>query len=332
MAGYNLFEHALLTGKSALQFSSAAQWLSKPCSTANLFAGLATQTATCGLVDPNNQILKHSTFCSALLMGRWAACGYPTITMGHRTAAALMSTRIRPEDATEFVCIPWPAFAVKLPGDLLAIESRGSALSAGLLLATCLDSDVINTDTPQDFETTWWSEGEKRWWWRIIADDGISAPWCDPRIFALYMGATLWGFNQSTADLATEDGGSSDRQFAHWDLQEVKELDKRSDQLSRALTLSCCLHMSQRASGIATVEERKSKFRPGDILPQYTEYEIRSNASLNLHHAVRDYIRIGGSAPTVRHLVQPHWKRVAHGPQFSLRRLQWIDAYMRGEG
>lgn len=42
----------------------------------------------------------------------------------------------------------------------------------------------------------------------------------------------------------------------------------------------------------------------------------------------------GGSSPrrrlTTRHVVRGHWTHQPHGPQKSLRRLQWVDDYIRG--
>ena len=33
---------------------------------------------------------------------------------------------------------------------------------------------------------------------------------------------------------------------------------------------------------------------------------------------------------TTRHVVRGHWTHQPHGPQKSLRRLQWVDDYIRG--
>ncbi|OMG10519.1 hypothetical protein BKH07_06345 [Actinomyces naeslundii] len=33
---------------------------------------------------------------------------------------------------------------------------------------------------------------------------------------------------------------------------------------------------------------------------------------------------------TARHVVRGHWTHQPHGPQKALRRLQWIDDYIRG--
>lgn len=37
-----------------------------------------------------------------------------------------------------------------------------------------------------------------------------------------------------------------------------------------------------------------------------------------------------GRRLTTRHVVRGHWKNTPHGPGASLRRLQWIDDYIRG--
>jgi len=79
------------------------------------------------------------------------------------------------------------------------------------------------------------------------------------------------------------------------------------------------------------VKVRSSKVRPGDELPPYTSYELQSAIRINLHQAMRDFVAHGGKAPTVQSLVAGHWKRQAHGPQNSLRRLQHIQPYWRGD-
>lgn len=42
----------------------------------------------------------------------------------------------------------------------------------------------------------------------------------------------------------------------------------------------------------------------------------------------------GGGGPrrrlTTRHVVRGHWTHQPHGPQRALRRLQWVDDYIRG--
>jgi hypothetical protein len=278
----------------------------------------------------------NSIYANALVAGRWAMCGYPTITMGHRTAAAFCSTKMRPEDATEFVRSPWPAFVVRLPNGLFFVEDHGRMREAEVLIATCLKANEV----PMSRENAEQYPGEDRWWWKLCAASDLKRPdWMDPNAASIFDGISLWGFNMPTHSMADPDGGEGEDGYIRWETQTTEDSDRRTERLCRSLLLAVCMYLSgdpreraERASesGV-TVRERKSKQREGDELPQYTSFEVQSSIKLDLHHAIRDYVHKGGSVPSVQTLVHGHWKRVAIGVGRTGRKLVHIQPYWRGD-
>lgn len=276
--------------------------------------------------------LQQTVLNNALLVGRWAACGFPTITLGHRTAAAFCGTKMRASDAAEFVRPPWPAFCIRLPTDLLSIEHDGKPYGAEVLLATALWPTEIR-EKPTTERAVHQPSDQHRWWYKIAAshkDIGVSDP-----TKGFFSGMSLWGFNLATQNL----GERADESWEQWETEPTADSDERSQQLGRALLLSACMYLCgdprERAQRLSesgvTVRERKSKYREGDLLPQYTEFEVTSSIKVNLHHAVRDYVEHGGSSPTVQTCVAGHWKRVAYGVGRANRRMVHVQPYWRGD-
>lgn len=318
-------------GASALAFTK--DWFTNPVSAGGRFTDLMFAMADCNPRKVPAEIYQ-SMCCNSIIGGRWAMCGFPTVTLGHRTAAAFMATKIRPEDAAEFVRAPWPAFGIRLPPDILSVEFEGTLEPGTFIAVTACDPQVLPADHALD------RPGQDRWWYKLMAPNAASGvPRHMPRyVQAYFEGISLWGFNVPTEFLAVEDGGASDETYERWDTHEVLSSDQRSDRLARAAILSTCLFLSgdpreraeRKSDGMITVTSRTSKQRDSDVLPPYTEYEVHSAIKINLHHAMRDYVRHGGSAPSVQTMAAGHWKRVAHGAAHSLRRMQYIAPYWRG--
>lgn len=291
----------------ALKFSK--RWITEPLETGYAYTktplGAAMITASLRSPDDNIEQLLLQYVGDQLALGCWAMSGFPVVTMDHRTAALLMSTRIRPDDAEEFVRPPWPAWLIKVPTPLLTIGGDTTSEDASLLLVAGVEVDR-----------------ELSWFTALFSDSGVE----------------LFNCNVPTRLLATKDlAGVSE--YERWDMgREWASSDERSNQLSRALIVGTCLHLSgdprkrvaEPVQDGVTVTSRRTQPRIGDHLPSYDEFELRSSINIDLHHVIRDYVRHGGKSPSIQTLVPGHWKRVAHGPAHSLRRMQHIQPYWRG--
>lgn len=318
--------HELRTGGHIMCEASGRQaWLEQPLAAAehNTQAMLTLLGATPDMVERS---VYNSLVADSLVSGLWAACGFPTITMGHRTAAELMATKIRPEDAREFVRAPWPAFAIRVPTPLLVVEDDGRCMDAPLILAACIQK-VNDNLSP-----------EPRWWFKLYTASpraSMQASRYPANMRGMLCSMNLWGFNIPTSYLAEKNPRDAHPDvYERWDSDIPTSRDERSEQLSRALIVGCCLQLAgdprERAEGF-TVKTRPSKHRPGDTLPPLTSVELQSSIRINLHHAMRDYVAHGGRAPSVRSLVAGHWKRQAHGEHRALRKLIHVQPYWRGD-
>lgn len=306
------FDAAREDGLHMLNFSR--EWLTNPDRPATRDCNaVANGLERMGLSQDHLDTRTREAYLTPLISGRWAMSGFPTVTMGHRTAAVLMATSIKPDDAEAFVRCPWPAFAIRLPNDLLYIDNNGQLEEAALVMVTCV----------RDWVPEW--EGD-RWFYKIISANvkftkGIG-----------HQSIGLWGYNREARDLADSHSCLLDS----WTTVARTSVDDRCDALARGLIIGTCLHLSgdprQRPQGVESkVTQRKSKQREGDELPAYDEFELHSAVKINLHHAIRDYVRHGGSSPNVQTMVAGHWKRVAFGVGHANRRLQHVLPYWRGD-
>lgn len=329
-------------GKTALGYSN--QWMKRPVQIASAFAD-ALLLAELGVkMTDVDEAMQHTLYVNALLAGVWASCGFPTVTLGHRTAAAFAATRMRPADASEFVRSPWPAFGIRLPSDLLFVEANGKLFPGTFLIVCSLPkAEVPMADhLKNDID-------EYRWWFKLLAQTPmIDAhrlqslfPTMDPNVTGYFDGVCLWGFNLGTRHLAAENPDTLDAEgtYEHWETMASTDVDTRTDRIARSLILATSLYLSGdpkeraergEADGIK-ITERKSKQREGDHLPPYTQYEVTSSITINLHHAVRDYVKQGGASPSVQTLVAGHWKRVPCGPKGANRKLVHVRPYWRGD-
>lgn len=316
----------------AIGLSCTKEWFTEPSSSGGRLTDAICRVARVDPVDlyARKPEIYQSLCCNALIAGRWAMSGYPTVQLGHRTAAAFMATKIRPDDAAAFVRCPWPGFGIRIPSDLLTIEDEGILRPVSFIGVTAVESTHVKGFEKDPVHT--------RWWYKLIAASQRETPRDLPDyVSSFFDSISLWAFNIPTEHLATKDAGAStDEAFTRWDTLPVHSSDERSEQLARSLIMSCCLYLSgdprerEARQGSITVTKRQSKQRESDTLPPYTSYEVQSSIKINLQHAMRDYVRHGGSAPTVQTMAAGHWKRVAYGHGHALRRLQHIEPYWRG--
>ena len=333
----SLFDAHRHKGLQALQFSK--RWMDQPRRTSRAFADHIYRESMGMSIDSAPPVVAQCLITDTIIAGRWAMCGFPTITMGHKTAAAFCATKMRPEDAAEFVRPPWPAFCVRLPNGLLQIDDEGVLRDATILMVTALEPESLERE--KNFRETFNQPMDQhRWWFRLSAPNFLVLPPGFPRKYMRFFdGLSLWGFNQATQYMAFPDAGEDELGYIRWETIKTEESDKRCERLARALILSACMYLSgdprelaQRAAeGGVGVTERKSKKREGDEFPQYRNFEVTSSIAINMTEALREFVRNGGSAPLDKSYVQGHWKRVPHGPGAQQRKLAHIHAYWRGD-
>jgi hypothetical protein len=235
----------------------------------------------------------------AAFLGRWAMSGYPTITLTHKTAAALMATTVSPEIANEMVHAPWPAFVVRLPTPLLYCgpDEPGTLIGA--------------------------MQSGEGWAYWMECESERTAP--------------MLGLAMSARDIACE-GDVMIVQTKDDENQNgpVSDFVARNERLYRTLILGLCLQLSDpqlRAScdrGTATRKPPRVKGRPQDTLPTYRSFDLRLAVKVDVLEAVRGYIHHGGGHPKVQSLVRGFFRKQPHGVKSSLRKTIWIEPYWRG--
>lgn len=266
-----LFDALRRVGNETNILYGSKVWMEDPITTAGRHLEKTIAISTNGNPSVFDESLRQSTFGGILISGRWAACGYPTITLGHRAAKRLMETRIDPLVADENVRAQWPAFAIRVPPGLLWIEWDGRPREVSLVMATCIDSEKVDSASESLVYLRDRSDfGKHRWWYRIFADAvELQPPWLSDNVYGFFKGITLWSFNISTELLAAVDGGSSVPGFQRWETQPKLASDELTEQRARSLILGLSdVHRT------FEIKQRKSMLRPSDLLPCYTEIEV----------------------------------------------------------
>lgn len=234
----------------------------------------------------------------------WCDQGYPQVTMGHKYAASLLSTRISPEVAKE-VKAPWRAFHIEVPSGLLKIWH-----------------DVLNEYVDIKGVLAFQLEGSK----------GLR--WC----YFAYTGTTLTmhrhGF--STEELLNKDMVGSSSYDSSAFTEEMTDVDERTSFLIGRLIVNTCLMMTDRTNVTEPKESKKkgkSRRRESDE-PHVRNYVLGKDKKLvhDCREAVRSFLETGreGSQINVQVLVAGHWKNQPHGPRMSLRKMMWVEPYWRG--
>lgn len=325
---YSLFQHLLRTAQETIPGGS--MWDTAPCDAAQAFTNYTIHVAGISNAFSDEATLR-SCWGNSLMCGLWARAGFPTIRLGHKTAASFMSTSIKPHVAEECVRAPWPAFAIRMPEPLLEIiDSNGEPQSVSVIMAASLPARLVRDAT---------DDGGNRWWYKLFASspaDEFHGLMPDS-VVGLFLGISLWGFNMTTKFLAREGDTIDDETWCRWDSLQLTGSDERTEYLARQLILSCCLYLSGNPEELAASDAPENKVRirtrvtkASAELPSVKEWEIESAININFTPAVREFVKHGGSAPKVRTMVAGHWKRVPYGKGRALRRVQHILPYMRG--
>ncbi len=236
--------------------------------------------------------------------GMWAMCGYPTIRPTHRAAASWMATNYRAEDMG-FVRPPWPSFVILVPTSMLWLTGKDSELEVTVIGA---------------------SYHEGKWDYTVSTNVPPGEP-AALRIYA-YGVSTEMMVRGGIPAVAPIEG------FAMSQDMERTGTDDRTDALARRLILGVCMYYSHQGRLSENKQVFRSKTgnrRDPDVLPDYTCWEMRSEISIDVVRAVKEWARTGvGKSPAVQGMVAGHGKWQAHGPKLSLRKWIHVQPYWRG--
>lgn len=249
------------------------------------------------LLLPQNQLAYSA---SAL----WAHQGFPQIVVGHKYAAALLATKLS-YDVADQVRPPWRSFFIEVPHGLLFVDDNlrdKEATVTGVLVSSIFHAP----------------SGKNRWAYFALTESQ----------------ATLWQHGAATEHLL---GDPEEGVWAGSGLTEKLEtLDKRCSTMIGRLILNVCLAMSDPANVKAPKDakaKKKGKHNERENSePRIRTYHLGSTPSIDCREHVAHYMRTGrtGGALNVQVMTAGHWRNVPHGPQSSLRRVQWIEPYWRG--
>jgi hypothetical protein len=292
-----------MMGFAGLQIAQQS-WLTDPIDTSWLLMNL---------IAPNlrdaPEAHQNAFLVQGMLASRWAVSGFPVVNMTHRLAATLMATSIT-ADVIEDVRLPWHAVFVRLPSQLLFIDSaeRGpvEAVTFGF---TSYDHEIGGQ--------------RKRCWSYVVSTEEEIKRESGMDAFS------IWAFHVPQEHLLSPE-------LPHqWDTINRTSTDDRTEILCRRLMVGLCLWCSdpKNLGQPKTVHHGLGhKNRDGSMLPPFKSWFLGRDIELDdrVIGAVRAYAREGGSSPKVQSLVSGHWKRQQHGPNRSLRKLIHVAPYWRG--
>jgi hypothetical protein len=297
VANESIFVTCVKNGKSLLDFKKS--WLSDPIETASDFLQRIRHTDSV-LSSSNVGAALTGMHVEMMQRGMWAMSGFPTLRPTHRAAAAWMATSF--ENAAVSFKAPWPSFMIRVPDRLLWIQGVEDVRQVVLISA---------------------AQFKGAWWYSIVTEN-------HPKEAAI----SVWAYSVPNEIMI---GKQLPVRPVEWDVLEKTSLDERTELLARRLIMGMCAHFSDPAR---LLERKTCNFRvPGksrdkreNELPSYNNWDIRSDISVDVVGAVREYARTGdGKSPKVQGLIAGHTKWQAHGPKHGLRKLIHVEPYWRGD-
>ena len=207
----------------------------------------------------------------------------------------MLATQV-PYEVLADVIPPWPAFQIDVPDGLL-----------------CGAEDAEE----RDVKTIFVAQGDDRWSYLVTrADDTVS------------------GRQDVRADEMVRESLSNETTPGDPFPANVDAEDRLLAMIGR-LIVGVCLELSSPNVDVKRVgrghgdwERRTKRGSPLPIGPRI--FRLGRDVKIDVRRAVRDYIRGGGSSPTVQSLIRGHWKLQAHGPRHSLRKRIHVEPYWRG--
>lgn len=254
---------------------------------------IAFAAATGFLYLPDQQILQMAAT-------RWVDQGLPTIQMGHKYAAALMSTSIEKADLSD-VPVPWKAFVIDVPAGLLSVEQGGKLHEVRHVLVQ---------------HQTVMVGGKPAWTYVALTESNV----------------TIWQHGLPMDELVKEFASGeinwSDYSFGF----DTNDRDDRVNLLIGRLIVGVCLTLSGKDRPVKKVgkgHKYKGNIRTASE-PLQRIFKLGKPITLDCREGVADYLDGSGKKVSVQTLVRGHWKQQAHGPGNKDRKWIQIDPYWRG--
>lgn len=229
---------------------------------------------------------------------RWAMCGAPNLTAGHRLAASMMATKI-PIDLLCEVAHPWLAYCVSIPRGIL-----------GFVCPTGCGHQVDHV--------------------RVIADPGGRD---EVYLLAVYaddgspMALTIYERPKPLARAVGDVAESMRELSSGWGAQGIAAAE-----LALRFALGSVVHLE--ASG----QHDHAKARQPSVrrnirksgAPESFTFQLKGEVRVDCRGWSRDYVASGGKSPAVQCLVRGHWKRQSWGAGSRLRKWIHVEPYWRG--
>jgi hypothetical protein len=244
------------------------------------------------LLEDGNMLMRLLLIWSAL----WSECGFPQVVIGHKTAASFMATSMPREVATDDVRLPWKAFLIRVPRDLLEFSPHREF--------------VPEPEPVSRVHVVQWNKGDIC----IL----MSSP----------LGLVAMTNPGELGDLA-ENMVDDSPPFLDEPLSDV---EKRALQLIGRLILGVCAEMSS-PDGLHAIAAcaRQASRANSSTEPSLWTYTIRRDVKVDIRDAVRAYARGERSTtPNVKVLVRGHWRRQRHGADLAGTKVIHVEPYWRG--
>lgn len=244
--------------------------------------------------------------------GKWYHYGCQSLDIEEKYAASLCATKVAPSEL-DYVKLPWPCFAVRVPKFLQPLQINGENLKVVIVNLVKYDGPVKVTGRQQLEGHTTMERYQLHLVtankYRILPTNSL-AQWADPNPANAYDEIRLVQVEHS-------------------------EIDRRQLEVIGRLVLGAVISMNDpknvRRYGTITKDPSLGSPRFGTN-NQVVLHKIGRPVKVDARETIGAYAtgRVSRS-PNVRTLVAGHWKNQPHGPKSSLRRWQHVECYWRGD-
>jgi len=234
---------------------------------------------------------------------RWADQGFPTFQLGHKYAAALMATMVRPQDVQD-IRPPFKAFLIEVPKGLLSVCHTEQDKQYPIIKV------AVHYNLRPD--------GEASWNYSALTEGPV----------------TTWKHGLPTKVLAGEEFEGAMEDWESYSFAfELGDQDERVNALISRLIVGVCLTASSpdESKPVGKGHQKSAGQLRESPEPEVRTYVLGKPIKLDVRQAIKDYVAGGiRKSPSVQTLVRGHWKRQPHGPRSSLRKWIWREPFWRG--
>jgi hypothetical protein len=163
----------------------------------------------------------RSVQTAALIAGRWAVSGCPTVVIDSTSAAALATA---PVGAAATLQSPWPGFVIRLPDGFLNIDDveHGDVKPATMIGVAVLQAEALDRHLPPDAR----GHGDG-WFFKLTTEERAGQARLGLN------GLAIWGYNYDAASMVKHlnDG-------RRWDTRRRTSRDELTEQMTRAIIVN----------------------------------------------------------------------------------------------